>query len=357
MPNLRALAIYLPQFHPIPENDAWWGRGFTEWTNVTRAKPRFRGHYQPHLPADMGFYDLRVHDTMVEQASLARQYGLDGFCFYHYWFNGKRLLERPVDQLLTHRTPDFPFCLCWANENWTRRWDGHDQEVLMKQEYSDADDRAHIEFLARFFRDPRYIRVQGKPVFIVYRPALLPDIRTTLDTWREVCQKNGVGEVYLMYMESFGEQRTPADMGFDAALEFQPDFWRLGEEITPPSDHIFRKAESVEKKDQVFLYEQVVKTMLQKPAVNYKRYPAVFPMWDNSARRKAEAGIVHQSTPELYGRWLKHVVEKFTPYGEDENFIFINAWNEWAEGNHIEPCRRWGRQYLEATAAVLKSTN
>ena len=225
----------------------------------------------------------------------------------------------------------------------------------MKQEYSDADDREHMEFLARFFRDPRYIRVKGKPVFIVYRPALLPDIRTTLDTWRDVCQKNGVGDVYLMCMESFGEQRTPADMGFDAALEFQPDFWRLGEAITPPSDSLFRKAEAVEKKDRVFLYEHVVKNMLQKPAVNYKRYPAVFPMWDNSPRRKAEAGIVHQSTPELYGRWLKHVVEKFTPYGEDENFIFINAWNEWAEGNHIEPCRRWGRQYLEATAAVLKS--
>lgn len=353
MDKIRALAIYLPQFHPIPENNSWWGQGFTEWTNVTRAKPRFKDHYQPHLPSDMAFYDLRVHQTIVEQAELARQHGISGFCFYHYWFNGKRLLERPLDQYLTLQKPDFPFCLCWANENWTRRWDGQDQEVLMKQEYSETDDLEHIEFLSRFFRDARYIRVDGKPVFIVYRPALFPDISRTLETWRTSCRNNGIGEIYLMYMQSFGEKRTPEEMGFDAAVEFQPDFSRFGENITPQSGKFLRTSESQKMKDKVFLYERIIQNMIQKPSVNYKRYPAVFPMWDNSARRKAEATIVHGSTPLLYGLWLKHVLSTFEPFSVEENFVFLNAWNEWAEGNHLEPCLKWGRAYLDETRDAL----
>lgn len=355
MDKLRPLAIYLPQFHPIRENNEWWGPGFTEWTNVTRAQPRFKDHYQPHLPADLGFYDLRVHKTMVEQANLAREYGIHGFCFYHYWFNGKRLLERPLEQYLAESTPDFPFCLCWANENWTRRWDGLDQEVLAKQEYSHEDDIAHIQYLANVFRDPRYIRVNGKPVFIVYRPALFPDIKTTLQTWREECRKNGTGELYLMYMQSFGEKRSPEDMGFDAAVEFQPDFSQLQQQIKVSSGKLFTEAEAVKRKDKVFDYDEVVQRMLKKPAVPFKRYPSVFPMWDNSARRKTEATIIHNSTPQSYGRWLKNVAQNFKPFSAEENFVFINAWNEWAEGNHIEPCRKWGRAYLEATRDVFGS--
>lgn len=353
MGKVRALAIYLPQFHPIPENNSWWGPGFTEWTNVTKATPRFAGHYQPHLPADMGFYDLRVHRTLEEQATLAATYGIHGFCFYHYWFNGSRLLNRPVDQLIANGTPDFPFCLCWANENWTRRWDGLEQEVLMKQEYSHEDDVAHIEFLSGIFKDKRYICVDGKPVFIVYRPALFPDIKRTVETWREVCRRNGTGELYLMYMQSFGEKRTPEEMGFDAAVEFQPDFSNLGSPIKVSSGNIFSKPEAEKRNDKVFTYDTIVQNMLNKPAAPFKRYPSVFPMWDNSARRKSEATIVHDSTPEKYGKWLRAVVSKFKPFSDGENFIFINAWNEWAEGNHIEPCRKWGRGYLEETAGAL----
>ncbi len=354
MNSLRAIAVYLPQFHPIPENDLWWGKGFTEWTKVVQAKPRFDGHYQPHLPSDLGVYDLRLHKTMEDQAALAKEYGLSGFCFYHYWFNGDRLLNRPVDQYLKNKTPDFPFCLCWANENWTRRWDGLDQEVLRKQEYSAEDDRAHIRFLSEVFRDSRYIRVDGKPVFIVYRPGLFPDINATLQLWREECRNNGVGEIYLMYMQSFGEKRTPEEMGFDAAVEFQPDFSRLPQKINVSG--FMKKSEAEKRGDNVFRYEEVVKNMLAKPSVPYKRFPSVFPMWDNSARRSAEATIVTDSSPVLYGNWLRSVISGFKPFSAEENFVFINAWNEWAEGNHLEPCRKWGRAYLEATKNALSSS-
>lgn len=354
MSKLRPLAIYLPQFHPIPENDEWWGKGFTEWTNVTKAKPRFKDHYQPHLPADMGFYDLRVHRTLEEQAALAAAYGIQGFCFYHYWFNGKRLLNRPVDQLLANAKPDFPFCLCWANENWTRRWDGLEHEVLMHQEYSDEDDLQHIAFLSEVFRDPRYIRVDGKPVFIVYRPKLFPDIRKTTDAWRAYCRTNGIGELYLMYMQSFGDRRRPEEMGFDAAVEFQPDFSNFPSKINPVSGiQRLLGASSSAGSDSVYRYDEIVTHMIAKPKADYKRYPSVFPMWDNTARKKQGATIVHQSTPQAYERWLKHVVHTFRPFSEQENFIFLNAWNEWAEGNHLEPCRRWGRSYLDATKNAL----
>lgn len=199
----RVIAFYLPQYHPFPENDRWWGAGFTEWRNVVKARPLFRGHYQPHLPADLGFYDLRVPEVRQQQAALAERYGLSGFCYYHYWFNGHRLMQRPVEEMLASGKPDFPFMLCWANENWTRAWDGGEQEVLIRQEYSEEDDRAHIRYLLdEVFRDPRYIRVDGKPVFAVYRSALFPDMRRTIEVWREEAAARGA-ELYLCRVESF----------------------------------------------------------------------------------------------------------------------------------------------------------
>src|SRR5271170_7629300 len=195
--GVRAIAFYLSQYHPIPENDLWWGTGFTEWTNVTRARPNFVGHYQPHLPADFGFYDLRVPETLERQAALARSYGLHGFCYYYYWFAGKRLLERPIEQMRVSGQPDFPYCLCWANENWTRRWDGRDGEVLVRQTYSEHDDLAHIRWLAEAFSDPRYLRIRGRPVFLVYRAASLPEAVRTTETWRRESVRLGVGEPYL----------------------------------------------------------------------------------------------------------------------------------------------------------------
>src|ERR1019366_6300153 len=226
--RVRAIAFYLPQFHPIPENDAWWGNGFTEWTNVTMARPLFKGHYQPHLPADLGFYDLRLPEAREAQAALAREYGIHGFCYYHYWFNGQRLLERPFNEVLASGKPDFPFCLCWANENWTRRWDGEEQEILQAQNYGDEDDLNHIRWLAAAFRDPRYIRVQNRPLFLVYRLSLLPNPARTVELWRDEARRIGVGELFLCNVESFcNEHGMVAKAGLDAAVEFAPDWSTL----------------------------------------------------------------------------------------------------------------------------------
>ncbi|MBK8443073.1 MAG: glycoside hydrolase family 99-like domain-containing protein [Sphingobacteriales bacterium] len=355
---LRPLAIYLPQFHPIPENDEWWGKGFTEWTNVTRTQPYFNGHYQPHLPADLGFYDLRLPEIMVQQAALAKQYGIYGFCFYHYWFNGKRLLHQPLDNMLATQTPDFPFCLCWANENWSRRWDGMNQDVLIAQHYSDSDDVEHIRFLIEhFFKDPRYITIEGKPLFLVYRSELLPDAAATARRWRNEAQKAGLPDLYLARVESFTAKIMPDSIGFDASVEFQPD-WRN----IPKRFKIGKKEKWLQRLKsnphpfelhKVFSYQQLCENMLQRPPITHKRFPCVTPMWDNSARRKKDATIFHDSTPQLYENWLRTVVQNFMPYSPEENFIFLNAWNEWAEGNHLEPCQKWGHAYLEATKNAL----
>jgi len=356
-PKLRPVAIYLPQFHPIPENDTWWGKGFTEWTNVTKAQPLFRGHYQPHLPADMGFYDLRLAEVRQAQATLAKEHGIYGFCYYHYWFNGQRILEKPFEEVLASGKPDFPFMICWANENWTRSWDGQEKDVLLKQDYSFEDDLAHIRYLCRAFADCRYIRVAGKPIFAVYRPALFPDIQRTIEIWRKEAYRQGIGEIYLVYVQSFGMTCDPASIGFDAAIEFQPDFSNLP---SPQSgrlrDWVSNKIEmkaSAYAKNKIISYEAFVHRMMEKPRPPYKIFPGITPMWDNTARRKVNALVLDKSTPKLYGQWLRHIVQQFHPYTSEENFIFLNAWNEWAEGNHLEPCLRWGRAYLEETKKVL----
>jgi len=220
--TVKAIAFYLPQFHPVPENDAWWGKGFTEWTNVTKARPRFPGHYQPHLPADLGFYDLRLPEARAAQAALAKEYGIFGFCYYHYWFNGRRLLERPFNEVLASGQPDFPFCLCWANENWTRVWDGGNNEILLKQQYSSDDDQAHIESLITAFQDERYIRIDDKPIFLVYRTKFLPDPARTAAIWRAAAKRAGLRDLFLIRVENFGDFTDPTLIGFDAAVEFAP---------------------------------------------------------------------------------------------------------------------------------------
>ena len=225
--KIRAIAFYLPQYHPIPENDEWWGKGFTGWNNVVKATPRFPGHYQPHLPGELGFYDLRLPEAREAQAELAREHGINGVCYYHYWFNGKLLLERPLHDMLDSGRPDFPFCMCWANENWTRAWDGISSSVLMPQGYSEEDDKQHMRYLARIFSDTRYIRINGKPLFLIYRASHMPDPRKTANTLREEARKLGIGEVHLCRVESFlSEHDDPRNLGFAAAVEFQPD-WSL----------------------------------------------------------------------------------------------------------------------------------
>lgn len=343
MADVRLIAFYLPQYHPIPENDAWWGKGFTEWASVVKAKPLFPGHYQPRLPADLGFYDLRLPEVRQAQAELAREYGIYGFCYYHYWFNGKLLLDRPFREVLSSGEPDFPFCLCWANENWTRRWDGLDHHVLIAEQYSLQDDREHIRWLAPAFRDRRYIRIDGRPLFLIYRVSRLPDPAQTVAVWREEARRMGIGELYLCTVESLRHDRIdPRPIGCDAAVEFQPDWLHLGRPV-------HRTAEQT----VVYDYGSIVDRMLQKTRPPYTRFPCVTPGWDNTPRRTREAAILRDSTPERYERWLREVIGGFLPSRPQERLVFVNAWNEWGEGAHLEPCQRWGRGYLEATRRAL----
>jgi lipopolysaccharide biosynthesis protein len=358
-PLVRALAIYLPQFHPIPENDQWWGRGFTEWTNVVRARPLFPGHEQPHLPADLGFYDLRLPEVRAAQAHLARDAGIHGFCYYHYWFSGTRVLERPFAEVLRSGEPDFPFCLCWANENWTRRWDGMDRDVLLQQRYSAADDLAHIQSLFPAFADSRYIRIDGRPVFLVYRTGLLPEPARTAERWRNAAVRAGIGDLYLIRVEGFTDDPVPTDIGFDAAMPFAPDWRALPPSRRPSAVHrMLRKlqlADPLLERHAVMAYQDLAARALRRGDAAYLRYPCVTPMWDNSPRRRAHGAAIFQgSTPERYAQWLRAEIERFTPPTPQENLVFINAWNEWAEGNHLEPCRRWGTAYLDATRDVLR---
>jgi lipopolysaccharide biosynthesis protein len=363
--TVRAIAFNLPQFHPIPENDEWWGKGFTEWTNVVKAKPRFKGHYQPHLPADLGFYDLRLPEARAAQAELAAQYGIYGFCYYHYWFSGKQVLERPVNEILRMGEPDFPFCLCWANENWTRRWDGLDDEVLLEQRYSAADDLAHIRSLIPFFLDPRYIRVMDRPFFAIYRASKIPEPERTTELWRREAERAGLKGLFLARVETF-ENYTgdPRAIGFDCSLEFQPRWCQKRTRIwrrKPWHRARLRTAEVGLHENLVFDYSEMVTTALADTHTEYPRIRCVCPGWDNSPRRDRKAAIYVNSTPENYGHWLSEVTNRLTaqdtggPEISADSLVFINAWNEWGEGNHLEPCQRWGRAYLEATKRALKT--
>lgn len=345
----RVIAFYLPQFHPIPENDAWWGEGFTEWTNVRPAKPLFDGHYQPHEPDDfLGYYDLRDTAVMRRQIELAKQYGVEGFCFYAYWFSGKRLLETPLDNYLADPALDLPFCVCWANENWSRRWDGRDQDVLIAQHYSDADDIAFISHMAKYLRDPRYIQVDGKPLLIVYRPNLFPSMRATAARWRAWCKSNGLGDIHIAYVQSF-EKSDPAKYGLDSAIEFPPN------NSAPPnvSGRVFPGKDAQKRagfEGNVFDWSILPQRSEAYEAPAYTLYRGACPSWDNTARKKLRATAFVNSGPALFKRWLVNAfrdsMARFER--EDSRLVFINAWNEWAEGAHLEPDRRYGYAWLDA---------
>lgn len=352
----RCLAFYLPQYHPIPENDRWWGPGFTEWTNVAAARPRFRGHHQPRLPGELGFYDLRVPEVRAAQAALAREHGVDGFVYYHYWFCGQRLLDRPFAEVLSSGEPDFPFALCWANESWTRTWNGRDDKALVTQEYSPADDLDHIRWMAGAFADPRYIKVGDRPLLLVYRAGRLPDARRTAESWRSECGRLGVADPYLVAVHSFENERfDPATLGFDAAVQFAPGLTRL-RPAGGVAGRALRRAlwpGGSRRTNLVASYRAAAEAMLSEPAVSYRRFPCVSPGFDNSPRRSQGAAILVGSDPEAYGQWLTGAIKGFEPYSQDENLVFVNAWNEWAEGNHLEPCALWGRAFLEAHARAV----
>jgi lipopolysaccharide biosynthesis protein/SAM-dependent methyltransferase len=345
----RAIAFYLPQFHPFPENDEWWGKGFTEWTNVGRAKPLFEGHHQPHCPIHLGYYDLRLPEVMEEQARIARSYGVNGFAYYFYWFAGKVLMDRPLEGMLSNPRVDIPFCFIWANENWTRRWDGMESDVLIAQDHSLEDSRALLQHLRRFFDDKRYILIDGKPLFIVYRPGIIPDIRETLGMWREEARAMGFPGLYLVSAQTFGH-RDPREYGFDAAMDFPPHTAESGDVRASFSrlDPSFS--------GNIFDYDSVVGNAVTRAQEDYKVFPTTMLSWDNTARKAARSNIFANFSVTRYSQWLSSNAERVAKdrrFSPDEKMIFINAWNEWAEGTHLEPDQRHGFGYLEATRRVM----
>lgn len=345
----KLIAFYLPQFHQIQENDEWWGEGFTEWTNVKPAEPLFAGHEQPRKPGELGYYDLSTPDVQKRQIELARLYGIHGFCFYFYWFGGKRLLEKPVENWLENPDLDLPFCLCWANENWSRRWDGLDQEVLIAQKHSESDDLAFIQEISRYLSDSRYIRVDGKPLLLVYRPSLLPSPRETVARWRKWCRENGVGEIFLAYTQSF-ENADPAEYGFDAAVEFPPN--NAGPVDLTTSVQPF----SQDFGATVYDWTSVARTADQYEQSEYLKFRTVCPGWDNTARRKKNATVFVNNTPDRYENWLVAAIDDTieSTSGTNDRLIFVNAWNEWAEAAYLEPDAVNGYAYLQATRNALE---
>jgi lipopolysaccharide biosynthesis protein len=367
--KVRLIAFYLPQFHPIPENDEWWGKGFTDWTNVAKSKPRFRGHHQPRIPADLGFYDLRFEETRVAQAELAAQYGISGFCYYHYWFNGKMLLERPFNEVLCSGTPNFPFCLCWANENWSRRWDGRDQELLIEQKYDKYNCNQHIKWLSKAFSDERYIKIKGKPLFLIYNPSHIPDIDHKITQWRKAINKRGFPGIYLCSVMSFQNNLSPAEarsLGFDALVEFHPNPQSQGRTKTLNFlkyiiPRIINAGLKYSRLDHfipwlsvhlVYSYKNLVRNAMTITAEDII-FPCVTPCWDNSARKRVNAVIIQNNDAKLYGKWLAHALNRVKDNESDEQIVFINAWNEWAEGCYLEPDLVNGRRFLEVTKKVL----
>jgi lipopolysaccharide biosynthesis protein len=348
-PKIKLIAFYLPQFHPIPENDLWWGKGFTEWTNVSKAVPQFLGHYQPHLPGELGFYDLRVPEVQRRQVELAKQYGIYGFCFHYYWFNGKRLLEKPLERFINDPQINFPFCICWANENWSRRWDGSSDEILIAQEHSFEYDKKFIYDFVKLASNPRYIHIGERPLLIIYKPDILKDSTNTFDYWRQYSIEQGIGNPYIIAAQTFCYE-DPRMEGFDGAVEFPPHNGTTFPEITNTLSLL-----NQEYHGRVFRYEDyanaAINRMTGKP---YKWFNTIFPGWDNEPRRPGSGLTFEGSTPDIYGKWLEAACQ-FTLENQtkEEQIVFINAWNEWAEGAYLEPDRRFGYAYLQKTYDVL----
>lgn len=348
----KLIAFYLPQFHPFPENDLWWGRGFTEWSNVTKAVPQFVGHYQPHLPIDLGFYDLRVPEIMQRQVELAKLYGIYGFCFHYYWFSGKRLMERPIFDFLKYKNIDIPFCLCWANEPWSRRWDGSEDDLLIRQDLWPDDDARFIDDLLPFISDKRYMTIDGRPMLIIYRPHFWNKNRVLnlVENMRRQAVKHGFKGLFLITALSHDFFDDPRDWGFDAGVEFPPHLCGG----VPQSQNL----QLINPNFQGSVHDMralVDAGEYMRPSA-FTTFKTVFPSWDNTARKEANAYVFHRSSPAIYAKWLNNTLRYTHAHnGPDEQFVFVNAWNEWAEGAHLEPDRRYGYAYLQATANTLSA--
>jgi hypothetical protein len=350
----RLIAFYLPQFHPIPENDEWWGRGFTEWTNTAKAKPLFRGHYQPHIPADLGFYDLRLPETRAAQAAMAREYGVEAFCYYHYWFAGRRVLERPLNEVIASGEPDLPLCICWANQTWTGIWHGAPNRILIEQTYPGRDDHeAHFNALLPAFSDPRYVTVDGKPLFMIYEPLRIPDVRDAMDFWRELAVKAGLPGLHLVAWRHFHSEIDPSEYGFDAVSSGIPRItygWRT------PIRRLRRSiGRSVFGRPMIYRYADMTRDLREAVPEVGEFYPCVVPNWDNTPRSGRNGLVLLGSTPELFREQLRDAFRHVRSLPSGRRLVFIKSWNEWAEGNHLEPDLKYGHKYLEALRDELRA--
>jgi len=348
------LALYLPQFHPIPENDRWWEPGFTEWANVAAARPLFRGHHQPDLPGELGFYDLRLPEVRESQAALAEAHGVTAFCWWHYWFAGHQLLERPFDEVLASGSPTLPFCLGWANQSWSGVWHGAPDRILIEQTYPDGDDRAHFDHLAGAFRDERYLRVGGKPLFMVFRPQELPDAARFVEVWQAMAREAGLDGLYLV---AFAESRpwgtqyeTHVQDGFDSAVHVAFPFERT---VTTRVRDRLRSTHEIAGPGR---YRYAENLPAFPRALRGVVHPCVYPNWDNTPRSERRGTVVVDASPDRFERHVRQAVERASLNPEGERLVFVKSWNEWAEGNHLEPDRVHRRGWLEALARGVGSS-
>ncbi|WP_326981886.1 glycoside hydrolase family 99-like domain-containing protein [Chryseobacterium sp. MYb264] len=349
----RVITYYLPQYYPIPENDEWWEKGFTEWTNVTKAKPLFPGHHQPNLPTELGFYDLRVPETREQQAELAREHGIEGFCYWHYWFgNGKRILDKIFKEVLESGKPDFPFCIAWANETWKGVWHGLDNQILAEQTYPGVEDyTAHFYELLPAFKDSRYIRVNNKPLFVIYKAFDIPDVKVFLDLWNTLARENGLEGIYFVgHLFDFRRYQEILDLGLDAVNVVRMN--EVQRQLQKPQLSLKEKLEYKLRNYSAdipkYEYSDAIKVLLGEESKHAHVIPTLFPNWDHSPRSKGKTLVLHDSTPELFRQHVKDALDLVKEKPEEERMIFIKSWNEWAEGNYLEPDRRYGRKYLEA---------
>ena len=353
----RVLAFYLPQFHPIPENDLWWERGFTEWTNVGKAVKLFKGHYQPKLPTELGYYDLRVPETRIAQAALAHEYGVEGFCYWHYWFGrGRQLLERPFKEVLSSGKPDFPFCLAWANESWRGFHHGlKRKDCLIEQTYGgEADYRKHFNMVLPAFKDNRYITVEGKPLFVIYHPLDARDeIMQMMDLWRRWAIECGLDGIYFVGMTYFYDKEADAinGMGFDGINVCR--FWDFSERY-PRRYKNLKRIQKWSKKPLRLPYEDVYPTLVGEDEKKKNVFPTLFPNWDHTPRTGRNGIMYTGESPSLFGKLLDNCIETIKHKDRDHSLVFIKSWNEWGEGNYLEPCRVYGRGYLEELRKRVK---
>jgi lipopolysaccharide biosynthesis protein len=342
---MKLIAFYLPQYHEIPENNAFWGEEFTEWTNVKKTQPLFQGHHQPRLPTELGFYDLNDDSVRHSQTQLAQQYGIDAWCYYYYRFNGKQVLEMPLNRHFEDKGLSMPFLICWANENWTRTWDGNSEDILIKQEHNFEDDLNFIKEVAPMLIDDRYVKIDNKPVLLIYRPELWQNIKETVYIWRSYMKENYGVEICLIRPLAFDESQTPTNpqnIGFDASYQFPP--------FGTKSIGINRQGVNGCVAD----YRKCKNMAFQE--LPFKVFKGVMTGFDNTPRRKSNnIGLFLRNTPDEYQKWLEAAIEYTKQnFKEEEQLIFINAWNEWGEGAILEPCNIWGRKYLEATLEARK---